>query len=68
MVAVDKIGPEVKIKLQVHDEIVFSIANRKLIPLIKEAMETALGDRTNIPIRTNPEIGPNWFACKKLEG
>jgi DNA polymerase I-like protein with 3'-5' exonuclease and polymerase domains len=68
MVAVDKIGPEVKIKLQVHDEIIFSISDRKMIPHIKEAMETALGNRTDIPIRTNPEIGPNWFATKKLEG
>jgi len=66
MVACDNIK-NASIKLSIHDELLFSISSREVVSLIKEAMEGALGDRINIPIRTNPEIGPNWFECKKLE-
>lgn len=64
MIATDNLA---KIKLQVHDEIIFSIPNRSIIPQIQEAMQTVFGDRTNIPIRTNPEIGPTWFDTKGIK-
>lgn len=65
MVACDDIeGAD--IKLQVHDEIIFNIKERSVIPEIKYGMENALGNRPLVPIRTNPEVGPNWFECKPL--
>ncbi len=62
MIATDNLA---KIKLQVHDEIIFSIGNRKIIPEIQEAMQSVFNKVTDIPIRTNPEVGPNWFETKK---
>jgi len=63
MVATDGLA---KIKLQVHDEIIFSIDDRSVIPEIRHAMETCLGDLTTVPIRTGPQVGPNWFECKEI--
>lgn len=66
MIATDKID-KVKIKLQIHDEILFSIQDRKVVPEVQEAMQGVFGDLTDIPIRTNPEVGPTWFDTKELE-
>ena len=66
MVACDDIK-NVTIKLQIHDEILFSMSDRGVIPEVQEAMQSALGNKINIPIRTKPQVGPNWFACKNLE-
>ena len=64
MIATDELA---KIKLQVHDEIIFSIPDRKIIPEVQEAMQTVFGDLTTVPIRTNPQVGPNWFECKEIK-
>jgi len=64
MVATNNIAD---VRLSIHDELLFSINNRGVTPLIQKAMQECLGDLTTIPIRTNPEIGPSWFDCKPIK-
>ena len=65
MIATDSMA---KIKLQIHDEIIFSIRDRGVIPYIQSAMQNVFKDKTTIPIRTNPEVGKNWHETKALKG
>jgi DNA polymerase-1 len=57
--------------LQVHDELVFEIEDKKvdeLAPKIKEIMETIVpaNDRRNVPIIAEGKVGENWGEMKKL--
>ncbi|MBC7836256.1 hypothetical protein H7X87_00545 [Acetobacteraceae bacterium] len=57
--------------LQVHDELVFEVAENKvdeLAPTIKEIMENILSDkeRKGIPFKTEGKVGPNWGEMEKL--
>jgi len=57
--------------LQVHDELVFEIEDKKveeLAPKIKEIMETIVPakDRHNIPIIADGKVGKNWGEMEKL--
>ncbi len=55
--------------LQIHDELIFSIDHDDQAWAIRDAMQTSILNwlNTNIPIRTWPEVGPNWGETKKLE-
>lgn len=58
--------------LQVHDELVFEIEDKKvkeLAPKIKEIMENIVPakDRNNIPILAESKAGKNWGEMKKLD-
>jgi len=61
----------VHLLLQVHDELVFEIEDKKveeLAPKIKEIMETIVPakDRHNIPIIADGKVGKNWGEMEKL--
>lgn len=55
--------------LQIHDELVFSFDHDEEAWAIQEAMQKGVLNwlDTVIPIRTWPEVGPNWGETKKLE-
>lgn len=58
-----KNNSEIKILIQVHDELVFEIKEEKLneiIPVLKEEMEKAYNLPNNVPLRVDVEIGDNW--------
>jgi len=59
---------EIKMLLQVHDELVFEIKEdklefwaRKLVPLMESAI------KLSVPIKVEAEAGDNWGELKKLE-
>jgi DNA polymerase-1 len=52
--------------LQVHDELVFDLAEREkdeLVPKILEVMRTALPLPNSVPIEVEYGTGPNWLAA-----
>jgi len=55
--------------LSVHDELLFSIDHEEEAWAIREEMQKGILEYipTAIPIRTWPEVGPNWGDAKKLE-
>ncbi len=60
-----KLHNNVHFLLQVHDELIFEIRDEvkaEAIPLIKEAMETAI--TASVPIVANAALGPNWAETK----
>ena len=62
-------GMNVRMFLQVHDEILFEGPEDELLevaPGISRTMEDF--QFTNVPIRTEMKIGPNWGNLRKLEG
>ncbi len=71
MIKVDKLiedefkGEEVKMILQVHDELVFEI-NKSLVKkaagLIADEMETV--HKLKVPIKVEVKVGDNWGECK----
>nr|WP_240610638.1 DNA polymerase [Rubritalea profundi] len=70
MVKVDKIlrdgNYRSKMILQVHDELIFDLAldeKDALIPLITEAMETALALPHNVPAKADSGTGNNWLEA-----
>lgn len=63
MVATSKISVP---HMQIHDELVFSIDHENEAWAIREAMQDVFKDKCDIPIRTWPEVGPNWGQTKKL--
>lgn len=50
--------------LQVHDELVFELANseEELLDPLREAMETAIP--LDVPIEVEVSVGPNWLEAK----
>lgn len=74
MIEIDKLfkDNDAFLLLQVHDELVFEIAESKVknyAPAIKASMERALPDsmRKGVPIIAEGNIGPNWGDMKKLD-
>lgn len=70
MVKVDKIlrdgNYRSKMILQVHDELIFDLAldeKEVLIPLITEAMETALALPHGVPAKADSGTGNNWLEA-----
>lgn len=55
--------------LQIHDELVFSMDHQEQAWAIRDAMQSGISKwlNTDIPIRTWPEVGPDWGNTKKLE-
>ncbi len=56
---------EVRMLLQVHDELVFEIKDEliaEVVPKLKAIMENVLRDQTTygVPIKADVAIGPNW--------
>jgi DNA polymerase-1 len=55
-----------KMLLQVHDELVFDLAleeQDELVPLILDAMTTALPLPHGVPVEVEHGTGPNWLAA-----
>jgi DNA polymerase-1 len=55
-----------KMLLQVHDELVFDLAldeSDALVPLILDAMCSALPLPHGVPIEVEHGTGPNWLAA-----
>ncbi len=71
MIKIDKIiqkkyvSGEVKMILQVHDELIFEIKNKlasQLSELLKDEMENVY--KLNVPIKVDLSLGNNWGECK----
>jgi len=61
-------GEEIKMLLQVHDELVFEVADdkvatwaKKLMPLMENAI------KLSVPVRVEAKVGDNWGEMEKLE-
>ena len=59
---------EIKMLLQVHDELVFEVADdkvetwaKKLIPLMENAI------KLSVPVKVEAKVGDNWGEMEKLE-
>ncbi len=60
-------GYQARILLQVHDELVLEvppIEREKVIPLIRETMESAYP--LDVPLRVDIEIGDNWYEMEPV--
>jgi len=58
-------APDLKMILQIHDELVFELPKAKAKEygsMIREEMTTAI--ELNVPITVDIGIGPNWLECK----
>lgn len=62
------LSPEIKMLLQVHDELVFEVAEdkvehwaKKLIPLMENAI------KLSVPVRVEAKVGDNWGEMEKLK-
>jgi DNA polymerase-1 len=67
MIKINKELPEVKMILQVHDELVFEIKKtnfKKTAEKIKEIMENAV--KLKVPVDVDVKIGENWGDMKKI--
>ena len=69
----EKLSNDVKMMLQVHDELVFEIKDNKLngvIPALKKIMEEVLSEKEThgVPLLVDVEVGENWTELKKWEG
>jgi hypothetical protein len=51
--------------IQMHDDLSFSLKERKVIPDIVRIMCCAI--KLQVPVRCKPEIGPSWGTVEKLE-
>lgn len=61
----EKLLDEVRLILQVHDELVFEIKDteiRKVVPKIRKIMEEVFEgkDTQGVPVITEVEVGQNW--------
>jgi len=62
-----KNNPDVKILLQVHDELIFEItekAIKKIVPEVKAIMENVL--KLKVPIVVEASLGDNWGEMEKI--
>jgi DNA polymerase-1 len=67
MIKINEELPDVKMILQVHDELVFEIKKtnfKKTAMQIKELMENAV--KLKVPVEADAKIGENWGDMKKL--
>ena len=67
-----KLEKEVRMLLQVHDELVFEIANErveKIVPNLKDIMEHVLTEETSkgIPVLVEVKLGQNWEEMEKMK-
>ncbi len=68
----EKIDKEVRMLLQVHDELIFEIKkdkSKKFVPQIVELMEATLEGKENhsVPLVAEVKVGENWFEMKNLK-
>lgn len=61
---IDAFNAGFKIRITVHDENVFSVANKKEGRQIAEVMNAAVD--LVVPVTCDLEYGPNWGACKAI--
>ena len=71
MVKCDKIielcRDEVKMVLQVHDELIFELTEDKILELaeeIKKTMENVI--KLEVPLKIELEVGENWGSSRRL--
>ncbi|MDO8623950.1 MAG: DNA polymerase [bacterium] len=69
----EKLGKDVFLLLQVHDELVYELKEdlvKKVAPKLKEIMENTLSrkDTKGVPIVVDASVGDNWGEMEKLEG
>jgi DNA polymerase-1 len=64
---ISNLEPECKMLLQVHDELVFEVAEdkvefwaKKLIPLMENAI------KLSVPVKVEAKVGDNWGEMEKL--
>ena len=67
----EKIGNDVRMLLQVHDELVFEIKEslvKEVVPKIKESMESVeiSEDKDRIVCVANAEVGENWLEMEEV--
>lgn len=71
-IASEKLEEDVRLILQVHDELVYEIKEKKageIAPRIKEIMEgvMSLGDTKGVPIIAEAAVGKNWNEMEDLK-
>lgn len=71
-IAHEKLEKDVRMLLQVHDELVFEIRENKIktcVPKIKEIMEGILSEKETkgIPISVDIKVGDNWEELERLK-
>ncbi len=57
-------SPEIKMILQIHDELIFELPRKKIIafrPIVQDIMEHVMP--LSVPLQVNIEIGKNWGEC-----
>ena len=64
---------DVRMLLQVHDELVFEIKDsevKKVVPELVKLMESALGGKEShgVPLVADVKVGENWNTMTELEG
>jgi DNA polymerase-1 len=69
----EKKGEDVRMLLQVHDELVFEVKTEKLEAERKklaEIMEGVMHEKENfgVPIRVGVSVGKNWGELESIEG
>lgn len=62
---------EVRLILQIHDELVYEVKKEmvaKITPEIKKILETVLTDEESkgVPLIANPEVGKNWGETEEV--
>jgi DNA polymerase-1 len=58
-----------RLLLQIHDELVFEVPPEELdvvAPLIRGEMVGALGERLEVPLGVNIEVGDNWLETEAM--
>jgi DNA polymerase-1 len=66
--ALDELGLEARMVLQVHDEVVLEVPRDELpavAPLVREVMEGAYALR--VPLKVDMEVGENWLDMETLK-
>ena len=60
-------GTQVKMIMQVHDELIFELPEKDLdawVPEIKDKMQNAV--KLRVPLVVSTKAGPDWYDLKKL--
>lgn len=66
----ERIGDDVRMLLQVHDELIFEIkkdAVKDVVPKITQLMEAALADKETfgVPLVAEVKVGENWYDMEE---